>query len=384
MRKPIWLVVAIMMLALPARATPAFPAAAVLLEAARTGEPVTAALGSLGERAIRVWPNAVVAPGARATLRDATGSLHEVPLPAVDTLAGRVLGDDASVVRLTIADGIVAGTIATGVGAVSIHDGEVADARADVSSIPVHDIASSPEKDHGSLALSYFGTANCRVPCGTLAAHVILDADDTFRALGPDTCFARQIETLNDVDGIYALAETDIDLVVTQLNCWTSNELLGDASTPAEEYLDNVRLAWDGQGQDRSTILHAVGFDMPGSTVGIAWLPGVCARAEPLNRVSPNRCAYGQAVYQAVPTGGYTASLFLRAKLAAHEIGHNFNAEHETAGCTGAGSIMCASLQTAGPNTFSPASASVIRQHAETTIGHIACVVGRDGVGTDC
>lgn len=365
-----------------------------LAAAALTGEPVVVTLPGLGRVALRLRPNPLARPGAATTITDARGVARAAKPEWFLTLAGRVDGDEESVVRLTVTRGWVSGFVASRARVVEIAPDDWARPTRtvvrDPSAEPVESLP--PARDlvveapavaartmsHGPLEVNVLGVGNCARGCGELTALVLLDGDVFFRNIDPGTCVARQNAILNDVDGIYAMAATRIRLRVSQTNCRTSADL-GPSGTDAGTYLDALRDAWRSTGSDRSLVFLSVGYSFPCSptscTIGIAYRSGVCARFEPDPPLPlAQRCSDGYSLGQMT---GSISTAFLRAKLAAHEIGHNFSATHGNAsGCSssssGTGTIMCPTIQYSGPNTFSAANATEIRSHAESTIGYVA------------
>jgi hypothetical protein len=226
------------------------------------------------------------------------------------------------------------------------------------------------------------GIMNCTLfPCDRLRAVLVLDADVFFRNIAPATCQSRQIAVFNAMIQIYNEPATRIDLSASRVNCRTAPDL-GPSGTHIQNYLEALRGAWAADTTDRSAVQLSAGYSFPAADpVGYAYVGGICTRVTPGTIVAvtiPQQCSYGYSVFQAVARPGttYTASVFLKTKLGAHELGHNFNAEHDAASlCRSSppltGPIMCALLQDAGPNAFSAASAAVIRKHAENTLGSL-------------
>jgi hypothetical protein len=268
------------------------------------------------------------------------------------------------------------------------------------------------------------GVYNCRIiKCNIVQVDVLLDADPTYSspAAYGNGCASRQASILNMVDGIYMDPATRVHFVAVQVNCRQAGDsALGGPGTTTAAMLADLKNAWDGDGPNRSIVHLAVGFDFAAyvpptdKTIGRAFQPGVCSRLHPddvantdvpevlTDRIGieatpmagpisasiaagpvdvPNvRCPYGYSLYQGVrrPGTNYVGNeptfLWLSARLSAHEIGHNLNADHSLAvGCGPAhtGTLMCEEIQDGGPNSFSPANAKRIREWAETKEGSI-------------
>ena len=98
------------------------------------------------------------------------------------------------------------------------------------------------------------------------------------------------------------------------------------------------------------------GKSFDGSTIGIAWQPGL-------------DCPLGPSGYGMSERLSGTPGKFI---VTAHEIGHNFNAQHSDAqaGCTN--SIMNASLSGSTTQTFCPFSVSEIEARANAKVACLA------------
>lgn len=341
---------------------------AAIESAADRAAPLSTTIPGLGGVTLLLHDNDIAAPGIRYTVDG-----RDVVAPSIRTLAGRVVGAAESDVRLTLTRAGLGGYVAAHGKRIWLEphpsdpskvvaypgSGSTIDFGDDGVAIPTRANATH------SGQVNFLGVGSCVInSCGELTAHVILDADAAFNNLGAD-CFGRQMTVLNAVDGIYRATATRIRLSVVQQNCRTSS--FGTAG--AVPMLEALRAAWSGTGTDRSLVFLLTGVDLTGTTVGVAYIGGVCGRIDPSPPLVAQRCSYGYGLGQNV---GSVASLDLRVKVAAHEIGHTFNAEHDDAGCNGSGRLMCSSIQGSGPQAFSTSSANQIRSHAEETIGYLA------------
>lgn len=353
-------------------------AAGPLAAAATSGAPLTVSVPRMGAVPLTLRHNRLRGPGTPTTMTGADGVARPVAAAPVLTLAGHVTGDASSVVRLTVAASGISGFVSAGGERVWIQP-DPADPRRTVAApdsgeiefgddaveVPV---AASAAASHPAQ-VNVQGIGSCAVSCGTLTAHVILDGDMHYTALGAD-CFGRQLAVLNAVDGIYAATATKIKLSVAQQNCRTAPDL-GPVTTEPVPLLMNLRTAWSSTGVNRSLVYLFTGYDLPTSVVGVGYTPGVCGRIDPDPAVIAQRCTYGYSLGQMV---GTMAAFDKQVKVTAHEIGHNFNASHDDAGCAGSGRLMCSAIQPTGPLEFSAFSANQIRSHAEETIGYLASV----------
>ncbi|MGQ0761241.1 MAG: M12 family metallo-peptidase [Acidobacteriota bacterium] len=202
---------------------------------------------------------------------------------------------------------------------------------------------------------------------------IALEADfEYYQAFGSSVAAVQnQILTImNQVDGIYS---NDLGLrfnfTVTNLRVWTSDTDPYTTAVPSD-LLAQFRTSYnatppaEGAGRD---IAHLwTGRDLTGSTIGIAYRPGLECPFDPTG------FAYGISQHLTSPTANL-------AGLTAHEIGHNMNANHVTSAqgsdCGDPGgsirSIMNASIASSSFNNFCQFSKDEITNHA---IAESACL----------
>lgn len=183
-------------------------------------------------------------------------------------------------------------------------------------------------------------------------AQIATEADYEYFLLYGSSANSQITGIINQVDGIYD-DQLALKLRIVFQSVWstTSDPY---TYTNASNLLSQFRSYWNsnrsGVGRDIAHLF--TGKDLDGSTVGIAWVGVVC-----------NNSSYAY---------GLSQNTSLMVKLVAHEIGHNFNARHDnefnppTATCSGAGPIMCSSLQGAGPNSFSSRSITDVKNHVSS------------------
>jgi len=182
-------------------------------------------------------------------------------------------------------------------------------------------------------------------------AQIATDADfEFFQTLG-SSANATILSILNAVDGIYQ-SELGLTFSVTFQNVWTT---ASDpySSSNSSTLLGQFRTYWQNNFSNNKTydLAHLwTGRDIEGSVVGIAYLGVVC---------SPGR--YGLSQYM------NTSSLDI--PLAAHEIGHNFDAEHDSCSGSDPKFLMCPFL-VPNMNRFSATSKSAIAAH----VSSISCL----------
>ncbi len=161
-----------------------------------------------------------------------------------------------------------------------------------------------------------------------LACELIIDADWHFYN---NDNGASVPATVADVENIMAGVDTvyvrdvDVTFILNQILVRTDLGTNPYTSNSAGTLLDQVRNAWVGTGADRDLVHMFTGRNISGGTIGIAWLSAVCS----------NNLGYG------LSESKFTNSFNSRVALTAHEIGHNFSAQH----CSGGSCyIMCAGL----------------------------------------
>ena len=144
---------------------------------------------------------------------------------------------------------------------------------------------------------------------------IATEADfEYFTALGSSVTNANNeiIDTMNQVEGIYN-STFGLQFNIVFQNVWAT---AGDpySATAANSVLLEFTNFWNSNhGSITRDIAHLwTGKDMDGSTIGIAWRPGF-------------ECPIGQQGFAVSQRLGLSNQRLL---LAAHEIGHNFNATH--------------------------------------------------------
>lgn len=185
-------------------------------------------------------------------------------------------------------------------------------------------------------------------------AELIYDADvEYYQANGSSVA-----STMADIEGIQNAVNViyERDTAITHpINAIIVRTAEPDpySSSGPNELLGQVQAAWQSSPMSRDLVHLMTGRDLNGSTVGIARLPGVCSMIN------------GYGLSQTM----YTTLFAHRTALTAHELGHNWNADHcnqfspPQMPCN----IMCSSIggcNGVGAPEFGPFSAGVIRNHA--------------------
>lgn len=185
---------------------------------------------------------------------------------------------------------------------------------------------------------------------GDLIAELAIDMDHQFYALkgnNPTSVTADIESVINGVNVIYE-RDVDVSFELTEI-------IMRAGSSPyttnnGSSLLDQMASHWfSTKGAVKRDLAHLFsGQDFSGSVIGVAYLSGVCSTT------------IGYGVVQAPGI-----SLISRYALSAHEIGHNFSAQH----CSGSTcNIMCASLGGCSGNitSFGSTSKTVIKNYAAT------------------
>lgn len=212
------------------------------------------------------------------------------------------------------------------------------------------------ESTVGTLDLSTMGLPDQGLDTASTGnvyeADLATEADwEYYNRFGGST--ASQIQGIvNQVDGIFD-DDLGLKLNITFQSVWSTSSDPYSHTDP-EDLLVQFKNYWNSNrsGVTRDLAHLFTDKNLDGSVVGIAYVGVVC---------SDPGWAYG--VSEDVGS--------LMVKLVAHEIGHNFGANHDTSGCFGSGPIMCPSLQSSGPESFSTASENDVDNHLS---GNTSCL----------
>jgi hypothetical protein len=175
-------------------------------------------------------------------------------------------------------------------------------------------------------------------------AEIATEADyEYFQAHGnnADSANANILSILNGVAGIYQ-SQLGVTFSVVYQHAWTTS---GDpySGTSSDSLLIQFQNYWESNVRSAHPydVAHLwTGRDLDSNIVGLAYISAVCS-------------SYGYGLSQDLGSPVYDVPL------AAHEIGHNFGANHDV--CNSSTSyIMCPSL-VANASTFSPTSVTAIR-----------------------
>jgi hypothetical protein len=318
-------------------------------------------------------------PEFRSTRMTDQGLVESPPEP-VSTYKGKVAGDPASEVRLTIQPDLFFGYVLTnddwffidplakfvpGVSAERLVAYREKDIRPEFSGTCG---AGALEQESDRLieqanpqapATLQNSAASLAVTHSFRTVRVATEADfATFQITGNNTNASLQ-GIINLVDGIY-LRELNLKLVISYQHVWTTNTPPsgGDypyTSTDSHTLLDAFRTVWndDDLKEKPRDVAHLFTWtNLDASVAGSAYTGTVCDRSR----------SYSLSSLQ-----GLTAQI---VRTVAHEIGHNLGALHDYAAmCGGNGPIMCSAVQQFGGNQFSQYSKDKIATYINSSGG---------------
>lgn len=301
---------------------------------ARAAEPFDLPLGASTVK-VTLRPNAVttdkaVVVGGR---RGAEGPAEEArPVTDLITFAGTAAGARDSQVRLTITDSWLSGYVLTDEDWWFIEPLRKFRQEAALDEYVVYrtrDLRFRLEFGNDFKPRKVEGAASG----GTNPPHrvnpivpvaMVHDEQYSWQAFGAP--YDQQRALINDINGLYSRIGVEFRISVF---IWTVNWL---TSTNAETMLDQVEDAVKNLWTDLrrvtnrrsfgTEVAHATtGKELDGKTLGVAWQPGVYG-------LSQNQLIWvgGGGLF-----GGPPNLAFQNMMIAAHELGHNFNAAHEEA-----------------------------------------------------
>ncbi|MGE3108328.1 MAG: M12 family metallo-peptidase [Phycisphaerales bacterium] len=290
-------------------------------------------------------PNTLRGDGFQVLVDDGSGQLQRVEPPARTTMRGDVLQDPNSRVRASLIHGGLRAWIDLGddtVWAIQQVSAEIpgVDPRLHViyrdrEIAPVNGrcgvddfVKPAFDGDGRGAGIRPVGGTSDPAPrtTGDRIADIAFDADVEYYALNGNNVnnVVNDIESImNAVEGIYE-NNTDISYEVTTIVVRTA-EPDPYSSTDPGTLLNQFDSHWSSQlGSIRRDVAHLfTGKNVDGSVIGIANLSAICDAGR----------GYG------LSQSRYTTNLTLRRSLTAHELGHNWSAQH----CDNSGTcnIMC-------------------------------------------
>ena len=290
------------------------------------------------EETLSLYPHSLRAPSYQLLVQGEDGVVRPGPETVETTYRGTVVGYPESRVSASVRDGQIHATLT------------LTDEEPEMGIQPVSRLdASAPREQH--LVYSSRDNLGGEETCGvdtTFAQHpeavdldpqavtfdlklcqIACDADVEFYNWSGGTVEDTEAEiesVLNGVDNIYA-DEAEIIYTITAILVRTS-EPDPYTSTGANSLLNQFESQWlsSHQGIQRDIAHLFTGKEINGTTIGIANFNGICSTFN----------GFG------LSQSSYTPNLTNRRALTAHELGHNWNAQH----CDGQSdcAIMCSSL----------------------------------------
>ena len=313
-----------------------------------------------------VWidPHSFRSPGARATTTNQFGQLVEIDLPEPLTVRGQVEGAPEARAAGSRFGGGLHLTIALPIeGQTEIWTVQPLTDAVEGAAPALHVVYRADDtqlKEQWTCGLDEnapqhaepAGDAGGGGTRGFLVCEMATDADWEYYLLNGSS----ETNTINDIDNVIARVaavyegQCNVTFLIPHYNIWTTSN---DPYTSSDSgtRLTQFRTWWQGNmgGVHRDLAHLFTGINVDGSVIGIAWLSAVCTSN-----------GYGMVQSR------FTGNLNSRGALSAHEIGHNFSANH----CDGSGDchIMCSGLGgcngLGNPAFFGAASATKITNYA--------------------
>ena len=295
-------------------------------------------------------PHSVRAPGFKLLVQGADGSLHEeLPAPPA-TYRGSVEGRPGSLVAGSIIDGELEAFVSLSPDrpVFGIQPAREADPEAPKGLHVVYDGADTdlqgfhcgnvdealrPEPPPAPKAGDAAGDVVCDIACA---------ADAEFYAKNQSSVTKTQTDIENVINAVEAIYQSTNGILysITTTIVYTTEPDPFTATDP-NTLLNQFKSNWNtNQGSVVRDIAHLfTGKNIDGSVIGIASLSVICSKSN------------GYGLVQSKYTSNFTS----RTALSAHELGHNWSAQH----CDGQGDckIMCSALGACGSVTTFGASA---------------------------
>ena len=320
---------------------------------------------------IVLWPNDLRAPDYRAEEVIDGGIVREVPMSRVNTDKGSVIGMPDAEARFTVDRNTIEGMIiapdqsyflesarkySASADAADYLLYKASDVRPDITRTCGDTLDQLVNREAKQFAPGFSPNVAPQAFSPFRVAEIATEADFEYvSALGGSTAANNDIlSIMNQVQGIY---ERDIGLtfrVVFQHTWATASEpynTSGDAVAVLNEFTNYWNANFTGTNRDLTHLW--TGRNLGGSA-GIAWLGVVCADAAH---------AYGLSDTETMAP--------FRVGIPAHEIGHNFNADHcdGQAGCDN--TLMMATQTPSTTLTFCQFSRDEITNYVA---GHSSCL----------
>ncbi len=306
---------------------------------------------------VELFPHDVRAPGFRLLVRDDSG-LHQIPTPPSVTYRGQLANEPGSGVVATIIDGSVEATIYRAPDRVgTIQEAWIVQPvrqvvpQAGRSAHVVYRSRDTSPLPHqcGVTATAPFSTAPTAGVDVTVECDIAIEADVQFYQQNGSSTTGTQNDITSIMNQVEFIYDRDCDvqfdiatIIVTTTNVYTTNS----SGTLLSQFRSRWQTVHGGVARDVAHLF--TGRNLSGSTIGVAYLSGICS----------NGTGYG------LSQSRFTSNFNARVALTAHELGHNFSSNH----CSGGGcNIMCAGLGGCSGNVtqFSSGVANTIRNYAQ-------------------
>ncbi len=342
------------------------------------GVPVVAAVSIEGlPQVLLLEPHSVRSDGFRVLAQQADGSLIEADPGPVRTLRGSIVGVDGSVVagsmqpaglyaRITYADGSEfwlepVGSRVPGAAAndYALYAGDAV--------IETGSTCAATLEQHGIDVVAADGYQQTGAGGGNCVAQLACDADfEYYQDHGssvPGT--VSQIETVINTMNPQYESEVGITHTITTIIVRSSSN---DPYTKkkANQLLNEFRNEWESNqsGVVRDVAQLFTGKDLAGTTIGVAWIGAVCTN-------------FGYSLVESDFAG--TGNLACQTDLSAHELGHNWGADH----CSCSTYTMNPGITCA--NRFHPTfTIPEIIAHRDSRTCLDSCGGGQDPTGACC
>lgn len=291
--------------------------------------------------------NSIRSPDFKVWAQGPSGALTPVEPPAARTYKGTVLELPGSEVRASFYDGELEAVIYTLdhgiVGIQPLAKAGFAVPKAQHAIYHDSDWINKHGYACGTEGAQFDGFADLMVPEGdtpstagasVVVAEIALDADYEFFQLNGGTVAATVQDMESIINGVETIYEAQLGITyeITSVTV-RSSEPDPYSATNQSALLQQLVSRWNAPPESliqRDVVHLFTGKDLDGSVIGVAYVGAVCNLSY----------AYG------LSQSRFTASMTHRVALSAHEIGHNWNAQHCN-GCTSCSNccqIMCSSL----------------------------------------
>lgn len=319
-------------------------------------------------------PNHILAEDYRSVLIGAGGETTVLEPPAIRTYKGRIAGDPDSIVRLSRHPDGLEGYVHSKEDWIFIESLRRHDPRASASKALIYRVedARSLEaggcelndtRDHHTLAESVF-TPSLKAASSNGTLELATDSDGEYtQQFGQSGARSRIISVINGVDGIYE-KDHDISISIVFSVLWADpdddpyTEVNGFNRLQEGQQYWNANFSW----VNRDNTYLFTGEDIWSPVSGF----GLIGRAFDFGTI----CAVPGESYEIGEDRSVTSQ---EIWLAAHEIGHSFDARHSNncpgVNCGGSGPIMCSSLQPNSNNCFASCPISEIANHVANNGG---------------